>query len=74
MWRYNFRNERNYPWREDNTQVEIETVQSHIESSSGQSESTSLHLGSTQESVTYAKVVHHIYERRTTKVQSRASC
>jgi hypothetical protein len=52
MWRYNFRNGPNYPWREDNTQVEIETVQSHIESSSVQSESTrSSHLESTQESV-----------------------
>jgi hypothetical protein len=49
--RYNFRNGPNYPWREENAHVEIEPVQSHTETSSVPSASTSSQLESTQESV-----------------------
>jgi hypothetical protein len=51
MWRYNFRNGHNYPWREENTRVEIEPVQAQTEHSSDQYASTSLQLESSQESV-----------------------
>jgi hypothetical protein len=31
MWKYDFRNGPNHPWREENTRVEIEPVQSDTE-------------------------------------------
>jgi hypothetical protein len=51
MWKYNFRNGPNCPWREENTRVEIEPVRSHTEHSSVQIASTSLQLESIQESM-----------------------
>jgi hypothetical protein len=51
MWRYNFRKGPNYPWREENTRVEIEHVQGQTEHSSVQIASTSSQLESIQESV-----------------------
>jgi hypothetical protein len=76
MWRYNFRNGPNYPWRKATARVEIEPSQSHTENLSVQSESTSSHLESTQESV-----YDHLNRResstlylRTTYNESVVSC
>ena len=76
MWRYNFCNGPNYPWREENTRIEIEPVQAQTEHSSVQIASTSLQLESTQESV-----YNHLDVResstsylRTTRNESAVSC
>jgi hypothetical protein len=76
MWRYNFRNGPNYPWREDNAHVVIEPVQSHTESFNVPSASTSSQLESTQE-----LVYDHLDVRidsasylRTTRNESAVSC
>jgi hypothetical protein len=76
MWRYNFRNGSNDPWREENAHVEIEPVQSHTESSSVPSASTSLQLESTQESVYDRLDVREDSTSyvRTTRNESAVSC
>jgi hypothetical protein len=76
MWRYNFRNGPNYPWRKENAHIEIEHVQSHTESSSVPSASTSSQLESTQESVYDRLDVREDTTSylRTTRNESAVSC
>jgi hypothetical protein len=76
MWRYNFRNGPNYPWREATARVEIEPSQSHVEISSVQIASTSSQLESTQESVYDCLDVrkNSTSYLRTTRNKSAVSC
>jgi PIN domain nuclease of toxin-antitoxin system len=76
MWRYNFRNGPNYPWREATARVEIEPSQSLTENSSDQIASTSSQLESAQESM-YDRLdvrKNSTSYLRTTRNESAVSC